>query len=296
MQSSALLHVQCCIHVHTSFTCTHIVYTYTVWLLAITFRPAALSCPTHTSHPSTHTSTHTSNNSTRLTHTSHTSTRPTRCHAVEDGALLQSVVVHQDLVTSLAVSADGSVVVTGSRDTTVVVVDTRTAAGHAGLRLRGRLGPPLRDQPRHQLAGHHDTVTAVAVSQELDLVVSGDAQGCVLLHSLSRGVVVSSLTLPGDACAVHEILVRMCGCLCIQTNVATPALQLSELAGLVVLHCRDNLALHLCTVNGRLLRSVEAVEKLEALLVSSDARFLLTGGSKGSVTLRWLHSLEVCAS
>ena len=69
--------------------------------------------------------------------------------------------------------------------------------------------------------------------------------------------------------------------------------QLSELAGLVVLHCRDNLALHLCTVNGRLLQSVEAVEKLEALLISGDARFLLTGGSKGSVTLRWLHSLEV---
>lgn len=68
---------------------------------------------------------------------------------------------------------------------------------------------------------------------------------------------------------------------------------MSELAGLLVLHCRDNLALHLCTVNGRLLQSVEAVEKLEALLISGDARFLLTGGSKGSVTLRWLHSLEV---
>lgn len=127
---------------------------------------------------------------------------------MEDGSLLQSVPVHQDLVTSLAVSNDGSVVVTGSRDTTVVVFDTRTTSNQSGLRLRGRPQPPLKDPARHQLAGHRDTVTAVAVSRELDLVVSGDTQGCVLLHSLSRGVVVASLVLPGEPCAVHEIHVR----------------------------------------------------------------------------------------
>ncbi len=51
--------------------------------------------------------------------------------------------------------------------------------------------------------------------------------------------------------------------------------------------------LYLYTVNGRLIKSMDAAEKLEALLVSNDTRFLLTGGSKGSVSLRWLHSLEV---
>lgn len=154
---------------------------------------------------------------------------------------MQSVLVHQDLITSLAVSPDGSVVVTGSRDTTVVVLDTRPVAATSGLRLRGRPPPPLREQPRHQLAGHRDTVTAVAVSRELDLVVSGDAQGCVLLHSLSRGVVVTSVSLPGAPCAVHEIHVcagvvigacrLFCGMVCFVDDRVAVCCSLSSLLG-----------------------------------------------------------------
>lgn len=99
-----------------------------------------------------------------------------------------------------------------------MVLDTRLEASQGGwlapgggLRLRGRAPLPLREQPRFQLAGHRDTVTAVAVSRELDLVVSGDAQGCVLLHSLAKGVVVVSLSLPGSTCPVYEIQVWCVG-------------------------------------------------------------------------------------
>jgi hypothetical protein len=46
-------------------------------------------------------------------------------------------------------------------------------------------------------------------------------------------------------------------------------------------------------VNGRHLVSAEGSERLAAMAVSPDGRFLLTAGAKGMVVLRWLHSLQV---
>ena len=39
--------------------------------------------------------------------------------------------------------------------------------------------------------------------------------------------------------------------------------------------------------------TADGTERLAAAAVTSDGRFLLTGGAKGSVRLRWLHSLQV---
>jgi len=46
-------------------------------------------------------------------------------------------------------------------------------------------------------------------------------------------------------------------------------------------------------INGRPLVAAETTERLAAAVASPDGRFLLTGGAKGSVRLRWLHSLQV---
>ena len=46
-------------------------------------------------------------------------------------------------------------------------------------------------------------------------------------------------------------------------------------------------------INGRPLVAAEGTERLAAAAVTADGRFLLTGGAKGSVRLRWLHSLQV---
>jgi hypothetical protein len=46
-------------------------------------------------------------------------------------------------------------------------------------------------------------------------------------------------------------------------------------------------------INGRPLVAAEGTERLAAAAATADGRFLLTGGAKGSVRLRWLHSLQV---
>ena len=39
--------------------------------------------------------------------------------------------------------------------------------------------------------------------------------------------------------------------------------------------------------------SAEGTERLASAAASADGRFVLTGGAKGLIVLRWLHSLQV---
>lgn len=52
--------------------------------------------------------------------------------------------------------------------------------------------------------------------------------------------------------------------------------------------------MHAYTINGRHVVSAEGIEQLNAFAVSADGRFVLTGGAKGVINLRWIHSLQVC--
>ena len=89
--------------------------------------------------------------------------------------MIQSLREHKELVSCVAVSADGSVLVTGSCDTTSII-----------WALRGsRTG--LVAHYCHTLYGHDAAVTCLAVCPGLDLVASGSKDGSVLLHSISNG-------------------------------------------------------------------------------------------------------------
>jgi WD40 repeat protein len=113
----------------------------------------------------------------------------------------------------------------------------------------------------------------VAVSPELDLVVSGAADGTLLLHSLSSGAYVRSFCLP------HGVPPAL---LCIAPK-----------PGLLLAHSHVDLALHLFNLNCRHLASADTHERLAALCPTPDGRLLLAAGTSGLVTLRWLHSLQV---
>lgn len=63
--------------------------------------------------------------------------------------------------------------------------------------------------------------------------------------------------------------------------------------GIVIVHSHADLALHSFTVNGCHLVTAEGSERLGAVAATVDGRFLLSGGAKGLITLRWLHSLQV---
>lgn len=194
------------------------------------------------------------------------------CNAVDDGALLQCVCYHRDIVTCMAVSSDGGTLASGSRDTTLMVWEANAAyGGKESRRVRGML--PLVSRPRHVLYGHQDEVTCLAISHELDVVVSGSADGTVLVHSLMTGRYIRTLQLPA--------------------SVPPTLLRVAPYLGLILAHSHSDLQLHVLTINGRHLVSADTHERLSAAELSPDGRLLLTAGNQGTVTLRWLHSLQV---
>ena len=94
-----------------------------------------------------------------------------KCSSLADGRLLQSVRGHADVVCCLAISEDGSTLVTGSRDTTLMVWSVSHSSALGSSR------PPIAEKPRLVLHGHDDEVTCVAVHAELDTILSGSADG-----------------------------------------------------------------------------------------------------------------------
>ena len=107
-----------------------------------------------------------------------------RATSVETGCLVQSVCQQKDVITCLALAHDFGHywLVSGSRDCTLMVWDV-----HVDREL------PLNPHPRHILYGHDDSVTCVAISPEMDIVVSGSDDGTVVVHNLRDGAYVRSI-------------------------------------------------------------------------------------------------------
>jgi len=184
---------------------------------------------------------------------------------VETGKVFQSIVQHKDVVSCLAVSANNRVLVTGSKDTTVMVWNHD---------LSRHLISPLH--PTHILYGHDDEVSCIAVNVELDVVVSGSKDGTCIIHTLRKGNYVRSIYSPG-----RSIPIRWVG--------ISPT-------GYVITYLKATRSLHSYSINGRLLHSSEFKMELETFLISKHGEYVLVGGSrghKGVLKVISCHSLKV---
>jgi WD40 repeat protein len=183
---------------------------------------------------------------------------------------------------------------------------------------------PLRAQPRHVLFGHGDALLCVALCPQLDLCVSASAQGSMLFHLLSTGRSGSPpppslfmslrkadtspdfhnlflLCIHGEyrtrihhsAKSMTALLYRHVRSLKLPGGAVPSLLTFAPQLGLVLTHSQADLCLHSFTVNGRHRVSFDCTERLFAMTVSPDGKFILTGGAKGVITLMWLHSFQV---
>ena len=254
-----------------------------------------------------------------------------RAVATEDGRELQIATGHRDLVTCLAVASPGgaaggrawapasgnkpsfagfdlgdqgwsehgggatAVVVSGSRDTTIAVWDVSPPPGGWGgpnAKVSFAKGGGLGQQPKRTLFGHNDAVTCVAASAELDLVASGGADGAVLLHALRSGRYLratrrgrSSRASTGATDRGHERGTPTWICL-VEARISTAR---------VLVYCADRLSLAAHGVNdgwdASPLATAAVAERLHALALTPDERYLVTGGEKGAVVVRGAHDL-----
>jgi hypothetical protein len=175
---------------------------------------------------------------------------------------VQIILGHKDVITCMTMTEDGSSLVTGSRDTSLLVWNVGIRAGLIAL----------DENPRLILNGHEDQVNCVAVNSELDLVVSGSQDRTCNIYSLRSGEHIRSIYL--------------------QENGFVDGIVISS-QGFLVVHSRAQLSLHLYTINGKLVRSADAFENLNHMVATKDGEFLISGGKKGWLFIRSLFDLKV---
>eukprot|EP01133_Synstelium_polycarpum_P008387 gene8387-9862_t len=177
----------------------------------------------------------------------------------DSAKLIQSVVKHKDIVTCLAWASDSQTLITGSRDTTLMVWN---------LTSHKSASPKFDTVPAHILYGHDDEITCVDVNFELDICLSGSKDGTSIIHNLRHGEYVRSIYLPKQSpvsiCAISN-------------------------QGHIVIYSQADLTIYLYNINGQLLRSIDTHERLQSIIISKDSEYLITGGDKGTVVLRTLY-------
>ncbi|KAK9080847.1 hypothetical protein SSX86_000606 [Deinandra increscens subsp. villosa] len=199
--------------------------------------------------------------------------------ALNDGRLVQSVRRHKDVVSCVYVTSDGSILATGSYDTTVMIWEILRAK-NPEKRTRNIILPTefnrkdgiIADTPFHILCGHDDIITCLYASVELDVVISGSKDGTCVFHTLRKGRYLRSLQHP-SGCQLTKLV--------------------SSRHGRLVLYAEDDLSLHLYSINGKHLNSCDSNGRLNCIELSSCGEFLVCAGDQGQIVVRSMKSLEI---
>eukprot|EP01086_Lenisia_limosa_P013643 TRINITY_DN42966_c0_g1_i1.p1 TRINITY_DN42966_c0_g1~~TRINITY_DN42966_c0_g1_i1.p1 ORF type:complete len:236 (-),score=20.06 TRINITY_DN42966_c0_g1_i1:45-752(-) len=185
------------------------------------------------------------------------------CSAVaslETGKPLQVLTHHRDTVMCVTASPCGSLVATGSRDTTIClyrVQNTQT---------------PLSPQPLHVLYGHDDEITCLALHTENEVVVSGSKDGTLVIHSYG-GRYIRTIQYPHAGGSVDLVVIAA--------------------QGVIVAHSSSDLLIHAFTANGRLIASTPSTARLTAMITSHDGKHIITATNTKEVIVRQTDTLAV---
>lgn len=177
----------------------------------------------------------------------------------------------------VAVTSDGSVLATGSYDTTVMVWDVFRLRAAEKRARNTQTELPRREciiveNPIHILCGHDDIITCLFVSAELDIVISGSKDGTCIFHTLREGRYVRSIQHPSGS-AISKLVASQ--------------------HGRLVFYGDNDLSLHLYSMNGKHIATCESNGRLICVELSRCGEFLVCAGDQGQITVRSMHSLEV---
>lgn len=179
--------------------------------------------------------------------------------------------------TNGTVTSDGSILATGSYDTTVMVWEVyRTKLTEKRAQITQAEVPRkdyvIVETPFHILCGHDDIVTCLYISIELDIVISGSRDGTCVFHTLREGRYVRSIQHPSGS-AISKLV--------------------ASRHGRILFYADDDLSLHLYSINGKHIGSCESNGRLSCVELSNCGEFLVCGGDQGQIIVRSMNSLEV---
>ena len=214
--------------------------------------------------------------------------------SAESSRLMQSMSYHKDVVTCLDLATDfgNTWLVSGSRDCTVIVWEINPA-----------LDLPIISSPLHLLYGHDDAVNCVAINPEMDIVVSGSDDGTIIVHKLREGIYVRSISLENIPSTLNKVgEEKPQG----QNNLGSPSAKSTNMIskcrihhvlisceGYLLAYSNDDMTLYTYTTNGEFVARKGAGERLHCFRMSEDNKVIVTGGERGLLVMRWVHSLEL---
>ncbi|PKA52227.1 hypothetical protein AXF42_Ash010123 [Apostasia shenzhenica] len=197
--------------------------------------------------------------------------------SIHDGRIVQSIRQHKDLVSCVAVTTDGSILATGSYDTTVMVWHAH--GGRSTEKKTRNLQSDVHrkeyvivESPFHILCGHDDIITCLFVSLELDVIISGSKDGTCIFHTLREGRYMRSIRHP-SGCSITKLVASQ--------------------HGRMVIYSESDLSLQMYSVNGKYIASSESNGRLNCIELSGCGDFLVCAGDHGQIVLRSMHSLEL---
>jgi len=185
---------------------------------------------------------------------------------LSDGGLLHSVSLHRDVVTCVAITETGCTLITGSADCTVALWAIQTDPKLPATDAK-RVPRFVPHTPRAIAYGHDQPVTAVAASYDFEVVLSASLDGTCIMHTLRRGTYVRSFSPMSDG--------------------VISWLGISSQGDIV---CLRGSVLHVYSLNGNAVCSVDTCEKIGAVALSASGDFVATGSDR--VTVRHLFNLQ----
>ncbi|KAF0852430.1 conserved mitochondrial BEACH domain-containing protein [Andalucia godoyi] len=248
-----------------------------------------------------------------------------KCAVVVSGQLVQSMWRHRDLVTCLSVSRDSRTLVTGSRDTTVMVWDifpTATSSNstssssqslsNASIAANSGMATPaaststmgavslagvtsqslIASSYNHSKHTYGYGVSSLPISQFPRHVLFGHDMEvtCVAVNEELDLVVSGS---EDGSLMLHSLIKgRYIRSLYHPNRCAVDLLAVSR-NGDIVFYSKLDFCMFAYSINGQLLKAEDAGECLHAIVLSDDGRYVLTGGISKVLTIRRLHNLEV---
>ncbi|KAL0221654.1 hypothetical protein RCL1_001508 [Eukaryota sp. TZLM3-RCL] len=155
--------------------------------------------------------------------------------------LLQSVCRHKDIIMccNLVESSTANYLITGSRDTTVIVWNYYPSSPRH-----------FDNTPLHILHGHDDAVTCITSDVDLDVVLTGSKDGTIIVFCLSKGRYMRTIEYP----------------------LMKPVHLLSYVqVGYFLTHSRVDNSLYLFSINGFLIKKAIVKSPISQVLVFSNS-------------------------
>ncbi|KAK8807070.1 hypothetical protein WA158_003829 [Blastocystis sp. Blastoise] len=195
--------------------------------------------------------------------------------SISNGESDLSIAQHQDIdiVSCLCISPDGSILISGSCDSTVKVWIFKKDTKEITL--------------KKAIYGHDDTVTNVSINRELDLIASASLDGTIILSSLVDDLYLRSINVyadldvsRGERAPIED-----------EPKVAVDWMRLTN-DGNIICYSQEDFVIRLYNSMGQLLNSCEVKCRLFSLCLSNDTEFLLVGGENRTLYVYRVNTLK----